>query len=123
MAEPTTLQYTADHEWLLVDGNTAVVGITAYAAEQLGDVVFVDLPDSGDEITAGAVVGEIESTKSVGELITPVDGTVTEVNQALVDAPELINSDPFGEGWLIKISFTELPALLSFDEYSALIAE
>ncbi|SDT07029.1 glycine cleavage system protein GcvH [Microterricola viridarii] len=123
MAEPTTLQYTADHEWLLVDGNTAVVGITAYAAEQLGDVVFVDLPDSGDEITAGAVVGEIESTKSVGELITPVDGTVTEVNQALVDAPELINSDPFGEGWLIKISFTELPALLSYDEYSALIAE
>jgi glycine cleavage system H protein len=123
MADQTTLQYTADHEWLLVDGNTAVVGITAYAAEQLGDVVFVDLPDSGDEITAGTVVGEIESTKSVGELITPVDGTVTEINQALVDAPELINSDPFGEGWLIKISFTELPTLLSFDEYSALIAE
>lgn len=123
MADQTTLQYTADHEWLLVDGNTAVVGITAYAAEQLGDVVFVDLPDSGDDITAGSVVGEIESTKSVGELITPVDGTVTEVNQALVDQPELINSDPFGEGWLIKISFTELPALLSFDEYSALIAQ
>lgn len=123
MADTTTLKYTADHEWLLVDGNTAVVGITAYAAEQLGDVVFVDLPDSGDEITAGTVVGEIESTKSVGELITPVDGTVIEINQALVDAPELINSDPFGEGWLIKISFTELPALLSFDEYSALIAE
>ncbi len=123
MADTTTLKYTADHEWLLVDGNTAVVGITAYAAEQLGDVVFVDLPDSGDEITAGTVVGEIESTKSVGELITPVDGTVIEINQALVDAPELINSDPFGEGWLIKISFTELPALLSFDDYSALIAE
>ncbi|AMB59019.1 glycine cleavage system protein GcvH [Microterricola viridarii] len=123
MAEPTTLQYTADHEWLLVDGNTAVVGITAYAADQLGDVVFVDLPDSGDEITAGSVVGEIESTKSVGELIIPVDGTVTEINQALVDAPELINSDPFGEGWLIKISFAELPTLLSYDEYSALIAD
>ncbi len=123
MADQTTLSYTADHEWLLVDGNTAVVGITAYAAEQLGDVVFVDLPDSGDEITAGTVVGEIESTKSVGELIVPVDGTVTEVNQALVDSPELINSDPFGAGWLIKISFTELPTLLSFDEYSALIAE
>ncbi len=123
MADHTTLQYTADHEWLLVEGNTAVVGITAYAAEQLGDVVFVDLPDSGDDITAGSVVGEIESTKSVGELTTPVDGTVTEINQALVDQPELINSDPFGEGWLIKISFTELPALLSFDEYSALITQ
>ena len=123
MADQTTLQYTADHEWLLVDGNTAVVGITAYAAEKLGDVVFVDLPDSGDEITAGTVVGEIESTKSVGELFAPANGTVLEINQAMVDSPELVNSDPFGEGWLIKISFTELPALLSFDEYSALIAE
>lgn len=123
MADTSALKYTADHEWLLIDGNSAVVGITAYAAEQLGDVVFVDLPDTGDEITAGSVVGEIESTKSVGELITPVDGTVTEVNQALVDQPELINSDPFGEGWLIKITFNELPALLSLEEYSALIAQ
>ncbi|MET0854709.1 MAG: glycine cleavage system protein GcvH [Microterricola sp.] len=123
MADTTTLKYTAEHEWLLIDGNTAVVGITAYAAEKLGDVVFVDLPDSGDEITAGTVVGEIESTKSVGELFAPANGTVLEINQAMVDSPELVNSDPFGEGWLIKISFTELPALLSFDEYSALIAE
>ncbi|KQW04015.1 glycine cleavage system protein H [Leifsonia sp. Root4] len=123
MADTSTLKYTAEHEWLLIDGNTAVVGITAYAAEKLGDVVFVDLPDSGDEITAGTVVGEIESTKSVGELFAPANGTVLEINQAMVDSPELVNSDPFGEGWLIKISFTELPALLSFDEYSALIAE
>lgn len=123
MADTTTLKYTAEHEWLLIDGNTAVVGITAYAAEKLGDVVFVDLPDSGDEITAGTVVGEIESTKSVGELFAPANGTVLEINQAMVDSPELVNSDPFGEGWLIKISFTELPALLSFDEYNALIAE
>ena len=123
MADTSTLKYTAEHEWLLIDGNTAVVGITAYAAEKLGDVVFVDLPDSGDEITAGTVVGEIELTKSVGELFAPANGTVLEINQAMVDSPELVNSDPFGEGWLIKISFTELPALLSFDEYSALIAE
>ncbi|RZU65831.1 glycine cleavage system H protein [Microterricola gilva] len=123
MADTTTLKYTAEHEWLQIDGNTAVVGITAYAAEKLGDVVFVDLPDSGDEITAGTVVGEIESTKSVGELFAPANGTVLEINQAMVDSPELVNSDPFGEGWLIKISFTELPALLSFDEYTALIAE
>jgi len=123
MADTSTLKYTAEHEWLLIEGNTAVVGITAYAAEKLGDVVFVDLPDSGDEITAGTVVGEIESTKSVGELFAPANGTVLEINQAMVDSPELVNSDPFGEGWLIKISFTELPALLSFDEYSALIAE
>ena len=123
MADTSTLKYTAEHEWLLIEGNPAVVGITAYAAEKLGDVVFVDLPDSGDEITAGTVVGEIESTKSVGELFAPANGTVLEINQAMVDSPELVNSDPFGEGWLIKISFTELPALLSFDEYSALIAE
>lgn len=123
MADKTTLKYTAEHEWLLIDGNTAVIGITDYAAEKLGDVVFVDLPDTGEEVTAGTVVGEIESTKSVGELFAPADGTVLEVNQAMVDSPELVNSDPFGEGWLIKISFTELPALLSFDEYSALVAE
>ena len=123
MTDQTELQYTEEHEWVRVDGDTVTIGITDYAAEKLGDVVYVDLPAAGSKITAGSLVGEIESTKSVGELITPVDGTVIEINQALVDAPELINSDPFGEGWLIKISFTELPALLSFDEYSALIAE
>ncbi|WP_223690948.1 glycine cleavage system protein GcvH [Leifsonia poae] len=123
MAEPTTLRYTAEHEWILVEGDTVTVGITAYAAEKLGDVVFVELPEVGSELAEGKVVGEIESTKSVGELFAPVNGTVTAINSAVVDAPELVNSDPFGEGWLVKLTFTELPILLSYDEYSALVGE
>ena len=123
MADPTTLQYTAEHEWVLVAGDTATVGITAYAAEKLGDVVFVDLPKVGSDVATGSVVGEIESTKSVGELFAPVNGTVAEANDAVVDEPGLVNSDPFGAGWLIKVTFTELPPLLSFDEYSALVGE
>ncbi|MES2094129.1 MAG: glycine cleavage system protein GcvH [Actinomycetota bacterium] len=123
MAEQANLKYTAEHEWLDVQGDIATVGITAYAAEKLGDVVFVDLPSVGASVASGKIVGEIESTKSVGELFAPVDGTVTEVNDAVVANPELVNSDPFGEGWLIKVSFTELPTLLSFDEYTALVGE
>ncbi|MFF1878711.1 glycine cleavage system protein GcvH [Leifsonia sp. NPDC058230] len=123
MAAPQDLKYTAEHEWVLVDGDTATVGITAYAAEKLGDVVFVELPEEGSDLAEGKVVGEIESTKSVGELFAPVNGTVAEVNAAVVDSPELVNSDPFGEGWLIKVTFTELPTLLSYDEYSALTGE
>ncbi|GIT80667.1 glycine cleavage system H protein [Leifsonia sp. LS1] len=123
MAAEQDLKYTAEHEWLLVEGDVATVGITSYAAEKLGDVVFVELPAVGSSVAAGRVVGEIESTKSVGELFAPVDGTVTAVNDAVVDSPELVNSDPFGEGWLVKVSFTELPALLSYDEYAALTGE
>ncbi|CAM5339875.1 glycine cleavage system protein GcvH [Leifsonia shinshuensis] len=124
MAAEQDLKYTAEHEWLLVDGDTATVGITSYAAEKLGDVVFVELPAEGSDVAAGRVVGEIESTKSVGELFAPVDGTVAEANQAVVDAPELVNSDPFGEGWLIKVTFSALPdGLLSYDEYKALTGE
>jgi glycine cleavage system H protein len=123
MSEPSTLKYTKDHEWILVDGDTATVGITAYAAEKLGDVVFVDLPDVGSSVAEGKIVGEIESTKSVGELFAPVAGTVLEVNDAVVASPELVNSDPFGDGWLIKVTFAELPTLLSFDEYSALVGD
>ncbi|SEH90943.1 MULTISPECIES: glycine cleavage system protein GcvH [unclassified Leifsonia] len=124
MAAERDLKYTAEHEWLLVEGDVATVGITAYAAEKLGDVVFVELPEVGSDVTAGRVVGEIESTKSVGELFAPVDGTVAEANTAVVDAPELVNSDPFGDGWLVKVRFTELPAnLLSYDEYAALTGE
>lgn len=123
MATESELQYTSEHEWVLVDGNTATVGITAYAAEKLGDVVFVDLPEVGTSLATGSIVGEIESTKSVGELFAPVDGTVLEKNSAVEDTPELVNSDPLGEGWLIKIEFTELPPLLSFDEYTALLGE
>ncbi|ANF31130.1 glycine cleavage system protein H [Leifsonia xyli] len=124
MAAERDLKYTPEHEWLLVEGDVATVGITSYAAEKLGDVVFVELPDEGSDVTAGRVVGEIESTKSVGELFAPVDGIVAEANSAVVDAPELVNSDPFGEGWLVKVRFTELPDnLLSYDEYAALTGE
>jgi glycine cleavage system H protein len=123
MATESELQYTSEHEWVLVEGTTATVGITAYAAEKLGDVVFVDLPAVGTALATGSIVGEIESTKSVGELFAPVDGTVLEKNSAVEDTPELVNSDPLGEGWLIKIEFTELPPLLSFDEYTALLGE
>jgi glycine cleavage system H protein len=123
MADAKTLKYTAEHEWVLVEGDTATVGITAYAAEKLGDVVFVELPKVGSSVASGTVVGEIESTKSVGELFAPVDGTVAEANEAVVADPSLVNSDPFGAGWLIKVTFSELPALLSYDEYTALVGE
>jgi glycine cleavage system H protein len=130
MADKTELHYTAEHEWLLIDPSTgsgtegtATVGITAYAAEKLGDVVFVELPAVGSTVAGGTVVGEIESTKSVGELFAPVDGTNTATTDAVVASPDLVNSDPFGEGWLIKVSFTELPTLLSYAEYSALVGE
>ena len=123
MNEPTERKYTKEHEWVDVDGDIATVGITAYAADKLGDVVFVDLPTVGSTVAEGRVVGEIESTKSVGELFAPVNGTVLEINDAVVATPELVNTDPFGEGWLIKVTFTELPTLLSYAEYSALVGE
>lgn len=123
MTDLTALQYTEEHEWVLVDGDTVTIGITDYAAEKLGDVVYVDLPKAGTQIASGNVVGEIESTKSVGELFAPVDGEVVEANQAVIDAPELVNSDPFGEGWLIKVTVPNLPKLLTRDEYRALTGE
>ncbi|MGR2751301.1 glycine cleavage system protein GcvH [Agromyces arachidis] len=123
MTDRTDLKYTEEHEWVKVDGETVTIGITDYAAEKLGDVVYVDLPAAGTAITTGTVVGEIESTKSVGELFAPVDGEVVESNQAVVDSPELVNSDPFGEGWLLKVTAASLPELLSLDEYRALTGE
>jgi glycine cleavage system H protein len=117
------LKYTAEHEWVAVDGDVARIGITAYAADKLGDVVFVELPAVGSSGASGRVVGEIESTKSVGELYAPLDGEVVEANQAVVDDPSLVNSDPFGVGWMIAVRFTELPELLTADAYAALIAE
>lgn len=123
MTELNDLKYTAEHEWILIEGTVATVGITAYAAEKLGDIVFVELPTVGSTLAEGTVVGEIESTKSVGELFAPVNGTVVEANQAVSDSPELVNSDPFGEGWLIKVEFTELPELLDLAAYTALTGE
>ena len=123
MAQRENLQYTAEHEWVLVEGSVATVGITAYAAEKLGDIVFVDLPKAGSTVAEGKVVGEIESTKSVGELFAPVNGTVVEANEAVAASPELVNSDPFGAGWLVKVEFTELPELLDYEQYTALTGE
>jgi len=103
MTDVTALQYTEEHEWVKVDGDTVVIGITDYAAEKLGDVVYVDLPAAGTDITAGAVCGEIESTKSVGELYAPLSGEVVETNADADADPSIVNADPFGTGWLLKI--------------------
>ena len=119
---PGELRYTPDHEWVDFDGVFATVGITDYAAGQLGDVVFVDLPSAGTAIERGTVVGEIESTKSVGELFAPVDGVVEEVNAVVLDDPALLNADPFGAGWLIRVRVEALPDLLDADAYAALTA-
>ena len=94
---PDSLHYTSDHEWVQVDGDVATIGITQYAADALGDVVFVALPGVGDSVQHGAIVGEVESTKSVGEIFAPVAGEVVEANDAVVDAPDTVNSDPYGE--------------------------
>ena len=123
MSNPTDLHYTKEHEWLKVDGDIATIGITAYAAEKLGDVVFVDLPKVGAKTTYMKICGEIESTKSVGELYSPVDGEVVEVNDAVASSPELVNQDAFGAGWLIKVRFESLPELLTAADYNALIGE
>jgi glycine cleavage system H protein len=123
MSNPTDLQYTKEHEWLKVEGDVATIGITAYAAEKLGDVVFVDLPKVGAKTTYMKICGEIESTKSVGELYSPVDGEVVEVNGDVTNAPELVNQDAFGAGWLIKVRFESLPELMTAAEYDAFTGE
>jgi glycine cleavage system H protein len=117
-----SLKYTAEHEWIDIEGDVATVGITDYAADKLGDVVFVELPGVDSGVSAGQVVGEIESTKSVGELYAPLTGDVVAANQAVVDDPSLVNTDPFGEGWLVKIRIdTSAPAdLLDREAYVAL---
>ncbi len=100
---PEDLMYSEEHEWIRVEDDIAVVGITDFAQEQLGDIVYVDLPAVGDEVSAGSVIGELESTKSVSDIFCPVDGSVIAVNDSLDGAPEVINSDPYGEGWIVKI--------------------
>ena len=120
MTDLTALKYTAEHEWVLIDGSVATVGITAYAADKLGDIVYVDLPAVGSTVAEGSIVGEIESTKSVGELFAPVDGEVVERNEAVIGDPAMVNGDPMGAAWLIKVRFTELPSLLTAAEYEEL---
>ena len=104
---PEDLLYSAEHEWVRVAGDVATVGITDYAQDALGDVVFVQLPDVGELVVADAVVAEIESTKSVSEIFSPLVGSVLEVNADLDDRPELVNSDPYGEGWIFKLQLSE----------------
>ncbi|MEU6643313.1 glycine cleavage system protein GcvH [Saccharomonospora sp. NPDC046836] len=120
---PQNLSYTKEHEWVQLDDGVATVGVTAFAAESLGDVVFVQLPAVGDTVTAGEVCGEIESTKSVSELFSPVSGEVTEVNKSVVDAPETVNADPYEAGWLFRVRTATVPDLLDAAAYAELIQE
>lgn len=120
---PSNLKFTAEHEWVdLLDGH-AVVGITAYAADALGDVVYVDLPTVGSVVAAGKVCGEIESTKSVSDLYAPLDGEVIETNTALNDDPSLVNADPFHRGWLFKLKVHAAVGLMSSEAYGDLIKD
>ncbi|RLK49064.1 glycine cleavage system protein GcvH [Microbacterium telephonicum] len=122
MTDLTSLKYTAEHEWVALDGDIATVGITDYAADKLGDIVYVDLPAVGTATTAGAVCGEIESTKSVGELYAPLDGEVVETNADADADPGIVNSEPFGGGWLLKLRVdpAAVDALLDRAAYEAL---
>jgi glycine cleavage system H protein len=116
---PEHLQYSREHEWVDA-GSPATVGITTLAADALGDVVYLELPEVGSPVEADAVVGEIESTKSVSELFSPVTGTVVEVNQAAIDDPSIVNADPFGAGWLFKVDVTAYGDLMDAAAYAAL---
>jgi glycine cleavage system H protein len=128
MSIPAELSYTPEHEWLSVEGGVASVGITAYAAQQLGDVVYVSLPSVGTAVTAGEPCGEVESVKSVSDLYSPVDGEVTEINSELEDDPSLVNAEPYTSGWMFRVRVAEdgngeaalPPDLLSAAEYEEL---
>lgn len=117
---PEDLHYSKDHEWVRVQGNEATIGITDYAQNSLGDVVYVELPKSGDEFAANEAFGSVESVKAVSEVFTPVAGTVASINESLADEPETVNSDPYGKGWMIRIKMKnpgEVDSLLTAAEY------
>jgi len=121
---PVGLKYTKEHEWVSVDGNIATYGVTEHAASELGDVVFVDIPDASAEFATGETFGTIEAVKTVADLYAPVAGKIIEVNDILADAPETVNSDPYGDGWIIKFEIkdvAELDNLLSAEAYAGLI--
>ncbi|MFJ9775375.1 glycine cleavage system protein GcvH [Kitasatospora sp. NPDC101157] len=125
-AIPTDLKYTRDHEWVLLQGKTARVGITDYAQRQLGDIVFVELPKEKDKLELGRPFGSVESVKSVSELYAPLSGTVAKVNEGLNDEPEDVNGDPYGDGWMIELTLTgtdESKQLLTAAEYEAYLKE
>lgn len=122
---PADLRYTSDHEWVRVDGDTATIGITQFAAEQLGDVVFVDLPSAGTALEQFGTFGVVESVKAVSDLYAPISGEVTEANPDLASKPELVNSDPFGAGWMLKVTVrdaAQLATLLQPEAYERLTA-
>jgi len=124
MNVPEQLRYSSDHEWVSRDGDIVRIGITDYAQDALGDVVFVQVPDVGASVAAGASFGEVESTKSVSDVYAPVGGTVVEVNEALADGPQALNEDPYGDGWICTIRMSdpaEFDALLDAASYGALI--
>ncbi len=121
---PADLKYTKEHEWARVQGNTAVIGVTAHAQEALGDVVYVELPKVGSTLTSGKQFGVIESTKAVSELYAPVSGKVTKVNDALTGKPDTVNTDPYGAGWIVEVELSDtkqLAELLSADAYGDLL--
>src|SRR5579871_5248091 len=123
MNVPANLKYTKDHEWITIDGNTATIGITDFAQGELGDIVYVDIPSNGKELGAEDVFGTIEAVKTVSDLFLPVAGTVSEINPALENEPELINNDPYGAGWIIKVTVknpADIEGLLNAEAYSAL---
>jgi len=120
---PDDLQYTKSHEWVRLEDETVTIGITDHAQEELGDVVFVELPEQGATIDAGESFGTVESVKAVSDLYSPVGGEVVEVNSSLEDAPEKINDDPYGEGWIVKLRTSEEADLLSPEEYEKVVEE
>ena len=120
---PEDLQYTKSHEWVRIEGDTATIGITDHAQDELGDVVFVELPEEGDTFDAGESFGTVESVKAVSDLYAPVGGEVVEVNSALENAPENINEDPYGEGWIVKLRTIVEADLLSPEEYETVVEE
>ena len=121
---PSGLKYTKDHEWIKVEGDEAFIGITEFAQRELGDIVYIDISSIGKEVAKDEVFGTVEAVKTVSDLFMPVTGTITEVNSALDKQPELVNTDPYGDGWMVKITITdaaEVDALLSADSYQSLI--
>lgn len=123
---PADLQYTKDHEWVRIEGDTATIGVTDFAQSELGDIVFVEVDTEGEELAAGDVFGTVEAVKTVSDLFMPVSGTVETINEGLEDNPELVNQDPYGEGWMVKIKLEEggdSEELLSADEYKQVIGQ
>ena len=122
---PQELKYTKDHEWIRIDGDVATIGVTDFAQHELGDIVFVDINAIGKELNAGDVFGTVEAVKTVSDLFLPVAGTITEINAGLESAPEQVNTDPYGDGWMVKMTIKdagEIASLLDADAYSNLVA-